>query len=67
MVSENAKTFLRSVYGDRYFDWDISDYQLDRILDDNEGITYEALNNECTELERLMKEAKELMRLMFGR
>ncbi len=67
MVSEKAKTFLRSVYGERYFDWDISDYQLDHILDDNEGITYEALNNECTELERLMKETKELLRLMFGR
>ena len=66
MVSEKAKAFLRSVYGERYFDWDISDYQLDRILDDNEGITYEALNNECTELERLMKETKELLRLMFG-
>lgn len=66
MVSEKAKTFLRSVYGDQNFDWDISDYQLDRILDDNEGITYEALNNECTELEQLMKETKELRRLMFG-
>ena len=66
MVSEKAKTFLRSVYGDHYFDWDISDYQLERILDDNEGITYEALNNECTELEQLMKETKELLRLMFG-
>lgn len=67
MVSEKAKTFLRSVYGDWYFDWDISDYQLDRILDDNEGITYEALNKECTGLEQLMKETKELLRLMFGR
>ncbi len=66
MVSEKAKKFLKSEYGDRYFDWDISDYQLDRILDDNEGITYEALNNECTELEQLMKETKELLRLMFG-
>lgn len=67
MVSEKAKTFLRNAYGDQYFDWDISDYQLDRILDDNEGITYEALNKECTELEQLMKETKELLRLMFGR
>lgn len=60
MVSEKAKAFLRKEYGEKYFGWDISDIQLDEILDENPA-NYEELDEKCTALEKLVKEVEETL------
>lgn len=65
MVSDKAKAYLRTVYGDKYFGWDISDHHLNEILDENPA-DYTELDEKCTTLENNIKEIKEMLIRMEG-
>ena len=66
MVSDKAKAYLRTVYGEKYFGWDISDHHLDEILDENPA-NYTELDEKCTALENNIREIKDMLRAMDER
>lgn len=66
MVSDKAKAYLRTVYGEKYFGWDISDNHLDEILDENPA-NYTELDEKCTALENDIREIKDMLRAMDER
>lgn len=63
MVSDKAQAYLRKVYGDKYFGWDISDHHLNEILDENPA-DYTELDENCTSLENSIREIKEMLERM---
>ena len=65
MVSDKAKEYLRKVYGDKYFGWDISDHHLKEILSEKPE-DYTELDEKCTSLENCIREIKDMLEQMKG-
>lgn len=59
MVSDKAKEYLRKRFGDHNYDYEMSDINLESIIEDIHPKTFEELDRECRHIEMLIRDIRE--------